>query len=93
VGGDARNIVAHFAAEFHELRTNVRGAHTYIWDWRTLRPSPTRCRMPASTRSGFHVSSFRSDSTRRTAGCGPACPVVWQGRAGNRAPYADSGIL
>ncbi len=25
----------------------------------------------------------------RTAGCGPACPVVWQGRAGDRAPYAD----
>ena len=28
------------------------------------------------------------DSTRRTAGCGPACPVVWQGCAGNRVPYA-----
>ena len=25
----------------------------------------------------------------RTAGCGPACPVVWQGRAGDRSPYAD----
>ena len=34
------------------------------------------------------VASIRL--TRRTAGCGPACPVVWQGRAGNRAPYADS---
>ena len=30
------------------------------------------------------------DSTRRTAGCGPACPVVWQGCAGNRVPYAYS---
>jgi hypothetical protein len=28
-------------------------------------------------------------STRRTDGCGPACPVVWQGAMGNRAPYAD----
>jgi len=28
-------------------------------------------------------------STRRTAGCGPACPVVWQGRVGDRSPYAD----
>jgi len=28
-------------------------------------------------------------STRRTAGCGPACPVVWQGWAGNCSPYAD----
>src|SRR6266446_2559661 len=28
-------------------------------------------------------------STRRTAGCGPACPVVWQGRVGDYSPYAD----
>ena len=27
--------------------------------------------------------------TRRTAGCGPACPVVWQGRVGDHSPYAD----
>src|SRR6266481_9054744 len=27
--------------------------------------------------------------TRRTAGCGPACPVVWEGRTGNRLPYPD----
>jgi hypothetical protein len=25
----------------------------------------------------------------RTAVCGPACTVVWQGRAGDRSPYAD----
>jgi hypothetical protein len=30
-------------------------------------------------------------STRRTAGCGPACPVVWEGRTGNRLPYPDQG--
>jgi hypothetical protein len=30
-------------------------------------------------------------STDRTAGCGPACPVVWQGKTGDaRLPYADS---
>src|SRR5271170_6041185 len=28
----------------------------------------------------------------RTAGCGPACPVVWQGRAGDRSPYADCSL-
>src|SRR5487761_586405 len=37
--------------------------------------------------------SSRIRSTRRAAGCGPACPVVWQGRAGNRVPYADSAQL
>jgi len=31
-------------------------------------------------------------STRRTAGCGPACPVVWQGRVGDHSPYADSTL-
>ena len=30
-----------------------------------------------------------ASSTRRTAGCGPACPVVWQGRVGDHSPYAD----
>src|SRR5215469_12703331 len=27
--------------------------------------------------------------TYGTAVCGPACTVVWQGRAGDRSPYAD----
>ena len=31
--------------------------------------------------------------TNRTAVCGPACTVVWQGRTGDRPPYADpSGV-
>jgi group II intron reverse transcriptase/maturase len=29
--------------------------------------------------TGFCVSYRRSRDTRRTAGCGPACPVVWEG--------------
>ena len=32
-------------------------------------------------------------STSRTAGCGPACPVVWQGWRGNSPPYADPGQI
>jgi hypothetical protein len=28
--------------------------------------------------------------SNRTAGCGPARPVVWQGRRGDSPPYADS---
>jgi hypothetical protein len=31
----------------------------------------------------------REGSTHGTAVCGPACTVVWQGRTGNRPPYAD----
>src|SRR6516225_9475404 len=27
--------------------------------------------------------------TYRTAVCGPACTVVWQGRVGDHSPYAD----
>src|SRR6267143_1268356 len=33
--------------------------------------------------------SWLVSSTRRTAGCGPACPVVWEGRTGDRLPYHD----
>src|SRR6266851_531882 len=29
---------------------------------------------------------------RRTAVCGPACTVVWQGRRGDPSPYADSRV-
>jgi len=29
-------------------------------------------------------------STHRTAGCGPACPVVWEGRGREASPYPDS---
>jgi hypothetical protein len=28
--------------------------------------------------------------TDRTAVCGPACTVVWQGRVGDHSPYADA---
>src|ERR1700681_2809146 len=30
-----------------------------------------------------------SSSTRRTAVCGPACTVVWEGRTSDRPPYPD----
>ena len=31
-------------------------------------------------------------STPRTARCGPACRVVWQGRRLRAAPYADCSV-
>src|SRR5260370_20544430 len=33
---------------------------------------------------------FTPGSPRRTAVCGPACTVVWEGRAGDCSPYPDS---
>jgi RNA-directed DNA polymerase len=38
---------------------------------------------------GLRPWSYGLSSTRRTAGCRPACPVVWQGRRGDSLPYAD----
>ncbi len=46
-------------------------------------------RSEAPIRSDFHDCSLIPSSIYRTAGCGPACPVVWQGRTGDRPPYAD----
>lgn len=43
--------------------------------------STPRCRSNSSTSWG--PPARRVTSTRRTAGCGPACPVVWQGRRGS----------
>ena len=31
--------------------------------------------------------------TRRTAGCGPACPVVWEEGSCEASPYPDSNPL
>ena len=44
-------------------------------------------RLPGSSPLGRGVTQLL-----RTAVCGPACTVVWQGRAGDRSPYADYGI-
>src|SRR5208283_403604 len=35
---------------------------------------------------------FTPSSTRRTAVCGPACTVVWEGRTGDCPPYPDCGL-
>ena len=43
----------------------------------------------AWTASVVHLFIAQSN---RTAGCGPACPVVWQGRRGDSPPYADWGV-
>src|SRR5271167_4210095 len=45
--------------------------------------------MPTLLSSGFRLWSYGLSLIRRTAGCGPACPVVWQGRRGDPSPYAD----
>jgi hypothetical protein len=34
-----------------------------------------------------HIRSTGLTSTSRTAGCGPACPVVWEGRGRKSSPY------
>jgi hypothetical protein len=46
--------------------------------------------MPTSQRSDFRLWSRGVSLIRRTAVCGPACTVVWQGRRGNPSPYADT---
>jgi hypothetical protein len=45
--------------------------------------------MPTLPSSGFHPWSCGLSLIRRTAVCGPACTVVWQGRRGDPSPYAD----
>jgi hypothetical protein len=36
------------------------------------------------------IDCATSGLTRRTAGCGPACPVVWEGRGREASPYPNS---
>jgi hypothetical protein len=44
--------------------------------WLTRQLCISRCPMLTSSRSGFRDWLSAHSSTRRTAGCGPACPVV-----------------
>jgi hypothetical protein len=45
--------------------------------------------MPTSPLLDFYPWSCGFSLTRRTAVCGPACTVEWEGRTGNRLPYPD----
>jgi hypothetical protein len=49
--------------------------------------------MSQNVTEGEEIHSDRaaevSRGQSRSAGCGPACPVVWQGRRGDPSPYAD----
>jgi hypothetical protein len=45
--------------------------------------------MPTSPLLDFYPWSYGFSLTRRTAVCGPACTVEWEGRTGNRLPYPD----
>ena len=85
-----------------DLRNSANGAWAKTWPHRrqvalTVRGGSQihpdfilHCRMPTSTRLGFRDSLFTDCLTRRTAGCGPACPVVWEGRSCEAPPYPDS---
>ena len=42
-----------------------------------------------SIRSAFPGCLPDASSIHRTAGCGPACPVVWEGRGCEASPYPD----
>jgi hypothetical protein len=57
----------------------------------TRPPWPSLCRMPTLPSSGFHPWWCGLSLIRRTAVCGPACTVVWQGRRGDPSPYRRFG--
>ena len=53
-------------------------------------PSPERHLSDHLFRLAWHTTLVqRITQLIRIAVCGPACTVVWQGRAGDRSPYAD----
>src|SRR5713101_5676957 len=44
-----------------------------------------QCLLRLARDSAIDCQTYRL--TRRTAGCGPACPVVWEGRSREAPPY------
>src|SRR6266853_6142070 len=50
-------------------------------------PRIAQCLLRLARDSTIDCETYRL--TRRTAGCGPACPVVWEGRSCEASPYPD----
>ena len=63
------------------------GGHSAAKPQRRLTREVKPTRGPQTTNAQPTNSSVRL--TYRTAVCGPACTVAWQGRTGARPPYAD----
>ena len=76
-------------ASVRTSRRRLRGVRTVPGGSRNRPRWPSLCRMLTLPSSGFRLWSCGLSTIRRTAGCGPACPVVWQGRRGDPSPYAD----
>jgi hypothetical protein len=90
-GNEDGHGFANFAsgASVKISRHQLPGVLTARGGLRTRPPWPLLCRKPTLPSSGFHPWSCGLSSIRRTAVCGPACTVVWQGRRGDPSPYAD----
>src|SRR6202035_1939464 len=88
--GDGRDF-ANFAngVWVKTSRHKLPGVLTDRGGLRTRPLSTSLCRMPTWPRSGFPPWWCGLSLIRRTAVCGPACTVVWQGRRGDPSPYAD----
>src|SRR5579864_304394 len=54
-------------------------------------PRIAQCLLRLARDSTIDCETYRL--TRRTAGCGPACPVVWEGRSCEASPYPDQFSL
>src|SRR6202035_3049500 len=88
--GDGRDF-ANFAngVWVKTSRHKLPGVLTDRGGLRTRPLSTSLCRMPTLPSSGFPPWWCGLSLIRRTAVCGPACTVVWQGRRGDPSPYAD----
>jgi hypothetical protein len=64
-----------------DTRPTVAGEETYDDE------AHTQCQLRCARASTHGLCGF--SLIRRTAVCGPACTVVWQGRRGDPFPYAD----
>ena len=79
------------AASGQTSRHQLPGVLTALGGLRTRPLSPSLCRTPTLPSSDFHSWSCGLSLIRRTAVCGPACTVVWQGRRATRSPMPDAG--
>jgi hypothetical protein len=61
-----------------------------LGEWRKAQRCISRVPFPTSNHPAYQGGLFGSSSLHRTAVCGPACTVEWEGRRGDCSPYPDS---
>src|SRR5262249_44166298 len=89
-GGVLALLSCDAAASAGIWRRPPPAAHVALGGSARAPPSPWLCHSSTSAHSACLSSPIGRSHNHRTAGYGPVCSVVWEGRSRETPPYPDS---